>query len=144
LIYDSSLPKDIKSPFEFEIKKSRGQIYRFAVQARTPDRKTSSLSEEIEVLGPSKILPPISVTKLATVTDGVELEWKFSSDVADLLGFRILLDGDILLNESVVYKDQRSVLLPEISSGKHVISLIAVTVFGLESRPSIPKNLIIP
>ena len=144
LIYDSSLPKDIKSPFEFEIKKSRSQIYRFAVQARTPDRKTSSLSEEIEVLGPSKILPPVSVTKTAFVTNGVELVWNFSADVADLLGFRILLDGDVLLDENKISKGQRSVLLTEISSGKHTVSLIAVTVFGLESTPSIAKNLIMP
>ena len=144
LIYDSSLPKDIKSPFEFEIKKSRGQLYRFAVLARTPDRKTSLLSNEIEVLGPSKILPSASITQIVSVDGGVEVEWKFSSEVADLLGFRILLDGDVLLSENEINQDQRSVLLTEIDSGKHTVSLIAVTVFGLESRPSFPKNIIMP
>ena len=144
LIFDSSYPRDLSTPFRIEVKKSRGQIYHFAVQARTASRITSPLSNEIEILAPSKILPPISITKISAVNDEVLIEWKFADGIADMQGFKILVDGVEFIPEGGTTLAQRASVLKGLPSGKHTISIIAVTQFGLEGRPSISKNIIIP
>jgi hypothetical protein len=143
LIYDSSYPKDLQSPFEIEVYKSRSQLRHFAIQARAEDRSTSMLSNEVEILTPSKSLPPISISKIEIIEDQVKLAWDFNKEIADLKGFRILLDGNLLLTEDEVFKDLRSILVDKPVAGKHALSIIAVTTFELEGRPSTPRNFLV-
>ncbi|MEN8251067.1 MAG: fibronectin type III domain-containing protein [Bacteroidota bacterium] len=134
LIYDSSLPKEITSPYLIEVVRSRSEKSHFAVLARNSARENSNLSNEIEVITPTRKLPPISITSISSGEKIVNLEWRFSRDVLDLKGFRILVDDKVMLTEDKISSGQRAIKLENISEGKHTVEIIAVTDFDIEEQ----------
>lgn len=143
LIYDSSLPGEVSSPYLIEIIKSRSEKRKFAVLARNSDRKNSDLSNQVEVLTPSLRLPPVSINSISNEEDGIKIDWRFSDSILDLDGFIILIDNEPVLTENEVNRDLRSFRLDNISKGRHEVKIIAVTSFNVESDPSISKTITI-
>ena len=143
LIYDSSFPHELKSPFEIEVKRIRGELKHFAIQAISTERKTSSLSNEIELITPTIILPPINITKLEVVANEVNLDWKFSDEIVDLNGFEILVDSEVYLSENEVNKEKRATILKGLAPGKHYVIITAITQYGLQ-KSTYKKSFLIP
>ena len=141
LAHDSSIDPLTTNNYDFEIKKSRSDIYHFAVQAITENREKSALSNQVDVVSPSTSLPPISIWPIEKVDNDVVIYWDYGNDIADLAGFRVYNNGTLIADENTVDKQTKSYRARELESGNYRFAIEAVTQFGLVSKRSREMNM---
>ena len=141
LAHDASIDPITGSTYDFEIKKTRSDTYHFAVQAMTADRQKSELSNQVAVVSPSSKLPPISIWPIEKVDNDVIIYWDYSTEIADLSGFRVYQNGALVADESVVSRTAKNHRLRNLSAGNYQFTIEAVTQFGGVSTRSKAINM---
>ena len=136
LIYSYSFAQPITSPYLIPIKSSLSKVQHFSVQAMGAARTKSALSNTVEVITPSKRLPPIRILSANQVENGVQLDWHFSKEVLDLKGFRVEVVGNQLISETELSADLRSYLIEGLEAGTHQIRIRPITIYGIEGEYS--------
>jgi hypothetical protein len=143
LAHDTSIAPITTTGYDYELKKSRSGIYHFAVQAMTEARLKSVLSNQIEVVSPSTSLPPISIWPIEQIGNDIVIYWDYSNDIADLAGFRVYNNGVLTADENTVTQNNRSYRVRDLDAGDYRLSIEAVTRFGLVSKRSSERKMIV-
>ncbi len=89
-------------------------INKFCVSAVNGNGTESGLSDTVTVVISNVFLPRPQLSKIETGNDGTLLEWQYPQ-VAELKGFRIYRNKQLVANEDVVGRGARSYSFPELS-----------------------------
>lgn len=130
LARESSIGIVEDSQFEFKIYRSRSRVYYFAVSAITERSKESGLSEVIEVVVPSDNIPPLNIWPIAKEEQQVILNWQYPENIADLEGFNIYRNGELI---ETIPLDDRTWRSEDLDVGTYDYQVEAITTFGVSS-----------
>ncbi|MDH5367489.1 MAG: hypothetical protein OEW67_10910 [Cyclobacteriaceae bacterium] len=131
--------------YNFTIKNNYSSKYRFAIIGvqNFPNVKRSLLSDTIEVITPSIVLPNIEIKELKSRGENIILKWEYDYSIADLKGFRVYVNGNIFADENKISSNTDQLYFSYKENGEFIFQLSAVTNSGLESRLSQQKMIAI-
>jgi len=140
VVKDSSLGKITAESTEYTIHKNSSARYYFAISAVNGNYEESPLSNKIEIVVPSMSLPFIDIWPLAQEGNAITLNWKYSNEIADLAGFRLFQNGELIANESTIDETNRQWVVTNLEPGKYSFEMMAISESGVESERSKPRT----
>lgn len=131
VVYDTS--------YLYPISNVRGAKYRFALMGlkNFPKVERSEVSDVVEILVPSTEIPHVQLNKVKQGAGKLIVNWNYPNDIADLSGFKIFLNGELLTE---IPSDKRVVEYEVGETGTYIFQVRAYT-NNIESKPS-QKRLI--
>jgi hypothetical protein len=144
LYYEESLPLIVGNSQRYEVYNLKSNVFRFAVAAVSKYNAVGHFSYTIQVPTPSVSLPtPVIYPYSIDTAQRVMLSWNYDA-IADLKGFRIYKNGNMVSSEYELKKDTRSFVTPPLKLGDtYLFTLQAVTENGIESERSIARDIYI-
>ncbi|MDH5366491.1 MAG: fibronectin type III domain-containing protein [Cyclobacteriaceae bacterium] len=139
VVKDNSLGKITTENVEYVVFKNLSSKYSFAISAVNDNYQESPLSDKISVIVPSKSLPFINIWPVEQDNNTITLNWKYPTDIADLAGFRLYQNGEIIMNESILEGGIRQHVLSILDPGIYTFEIVAISESGLESNKSKPR-----
>lgn len=136
LIYNAALNKNVSSPMKIPVRTFAGTKETYAIQAMDEKRNKSDLSNTVEIITPSKRLPQPTIGSVEAVSGKRILNWSYSDSHMDLKGFKILINGEEVLDDNEVTGLAREAELPISDQGVNVVTIKAISIYGLESVES--------
>ena len=126
-----------QTKYDYKILSQIGQHYEFKVCAvqNFPDVIRSEFSNIVAVDVPSQHLSMVNINNPRVKKNTATISWTYSTTAADFQGFILYLDEE----ELKVKKEEREYVINDISSGKHIVQIVAYTESGLRSRMSNKK-----
>lgn len=125
--------------YKYEIKEQYGRDYHFAIRLIN-DGSESEMSDTVRILVPSKVIPRLTIWPIDKQENIVTLNWNYPDGIGDLTGFRLYQNGELIVNEDSLTKDQRTWRSAELTPGSYSYEIEAVTSFGLRSSISRSVN----
>lgn len=122
--------------YNYLVEGGTGREYKFNVKYEDTDNSPSDYTDTITVVIPSKKLPFVTVWPFSVEENDLSFEWHFPNDIADLKGFRVFLNNELVHNENVIDGAQRSWLIEDLEAGVYELEIQAVSESGITSKYS--------
>lgn len=136
---EANLPIIKTNHFNYHVDKTNGAEYRFAIAAIDKEKNLSKLSDTIKVLTPTKFLPNLNIWPVEKNQNSITLNWNYPNNISDLAGFRIYMNDQLIVDESILKSNQNSWISDRLQPGKYTFQMTAVSVFGNTSKKSKPR-----
>ncbi len=125
----------------YTINYGKGQRYDFAVSAIGKNLVESELSDTASVRVPSQQLPYPRIENVAVDSNRVKLFWDYP-EIADLKGFRVFQNGNMVASEFELNKAVRQFSTPSLKwNTTYGFTIQAVTETGVESPISVTRSV---
>ena len=131
--YEQAIGIVDSSAIIYEIYKTRSTDHYFAIRAIDVKDNQSELSDIISIITPSSKIPPIRIYPFSKEGNSAILNWQYPDDIADLSGFNIYLNGQLL---TTVEAQIRSWQSNELEAGAYQYSIEAITESNVSSGVS--------
>ena len=130
-----------QTKYDYKILSQTGQHYEFKVCAvqNFPEVIRSEFSNTVAVDVPSQHLSMVNINNPRVKKNTATISWTYNTTAADFRGFILYLDEE----ELKVKKEEREYVINDISSGKHIVQIVAYTESGIRSKMSNKKFIII-
>ena len=133
-----------KDSYTFFAEHGSASIIKFSVTALGKTNAESAMSDTVSVEVPSLDLPAIDFINGFTNGNRAVLQWKYP-EIADLKGFRLYKDKQLIAGEQTLTKDKREFTTEELEKGTtHQFTIIAVSESNIESPVSALVPVVIP
>lgn len=144
LYLEGSLPLIKQNNFRYEVFNKKAGTYRFTIAAVNKYKAVGHFSDTIIVNTPSVELPvPVIYPYSLDTARKVTLEWTYDS-LADLKGFRVYQNGNMVASEFELKRDARKFVSPPLKlNDTYLFTIQAVTNGGEESERSMPRDIYI-
>ena len=143
LARETEIPLISENFYEYPVNDYLRGNWKFAVSAVSKSGDEGKLSDTVTVLVPSKSIPPVNKWNIEVQNGRARLNWQYTSEVADLKGFRIYRDGELMADEQELKRDTRNWVSPALEPGKrYLFEIMAVSSFGLESKKTFDAIMI--
>ncbi len=121
-----------------------GGSYRFFVSAVNKSNTEGIAGDTVALFLPSTELPVPVIARATPSNDGVTIHWLYP-EIADLKGFRLYRNKQILAGENVLGKNAREYLASDAEPGAtYDFTIVAVAENGVESVLSAPVTVTLP
>jgi hypothetical protein len=138
-----SIPMIKGNAYRYKIFNTKSIDYRFAIAAVSRYKTVGHTSDTIGVLAPTVILPIPIIYPYSLDTGRVTLQWKYDA-IADLKGFRVFQNGNMVASEYELKKDARMFVTPVLKfNDTYLFTIQAVTERGIESPLSMARDIYI-
>lgn len=124
----------------YDIYRSKSAVYKFAVSASNSSHEESLMSDTLTIIFPSKSLPFVNIWPVSKQDNKVTLNWKYPDDIADLAGFRLYQNGELVFNQQILTSELRTWEIEELSAGTYTYELEAISLSGVTSEKSKPRT----
>ncbi len=124
----------------YEIYRSKSAVYKFAVSASNAAHQESGLSDTLTITVPSESLPFVNIWPISKEENNITLNWKYPEDIADLAGFRLYQNGELILNQETLTSELRTWKVEELATGTYAYELEAISLSGVTSDKSKPRT----
>ena len=141
VVREASIDPVTVESYTYPVYRDRAAGYSFAVSAVNDQNEESPLSEKVTVTVPSKSLPFINIWPIAKEGNIVTLNWKYDTDIADLAGFRLYQNGELIANENELNASARQWVSPQLEAGNYTYEILAVSISEVQSERSEPRKL---
>ncbi|MBS2213781.1 fibronectin type III domain-containing protein [Carboxylicivirga mesophila] len=122
--------------YNYLVEGGTGRKYKFNVKYQDTDNSPSDYTDTITVVIPSKKLPFVTIWPFSVEENDLSFEWRFPNDIADLKGFRVFLNNELVRNENDIDAAQRSWLIEDLEAGDYELEIQAVSESGVTSKRS--------
>lgn len=129
--------------YNYLIEGGTGRLYKFNVKYENTDGSPSDYTDTISVVIPSKKLPFVTIWPFSVEENKLSFEWRFPNDIADLKGFRIFLNNEIIRDENEINANQRELLIENLEAGEYELEIQAVSESGVTSKRSQKRTITI-
>ena len=107
------------------------------------DNEAGPQAKALTVLVPTVKLPLINVWPVALEENKVTLNWQYPEGIADLAGFQVYQNNQLVARPAAISPDARQWVSPPLQPGKYEFRIQAITQSGLTSTQSAPKTFTI-
>ena len=121
----------------YEIYKTRSTNHYFAIRAVDNKDNQSKMSGIVYIKTPSSKIPPINIYPFSKEGNTTILNWEYPDDIADLSGFNIYLNGQLLTTVDAQVRAWQS---NELQPGSYQFSIEAITESNVSSGISQARN----
>ena len=141
MYWENSLPLIRQSQYRYEVFNNNATNYRFCIAAVSKYKAVGSFSDTITIQAPTVSLPVPVIYPYTVDSAKVTLNWNYPG-LADLKGFRIYQNGNLVANEFQLLKGVNRFISPQLQQGAtYRFALKAVTENGVESDLSIQREV---
>ena len=128
-----------KNSFTYVIDHGTAYNYKFCVSSVNKNNVESALSDTVFVRIPSVELPVPIITKVFTDGGKAIIQWEYP-DIADLKGFKLFQNKNIIAGENEINKNQRVFTTTKLENGSFQFNIQAVAENGVTSELSVPSS----
>lgn len=108
--------------------------WQIAVRAIDQKGNEGERSAPITILVPSKEIPAVGSIDLKNDNSKALISWNYYAEsVPDLAGFRLYQNGQLIANEDQIKASKRTWTTSELSDGKNIFAIEAITLSGISS-----------
>lgn|GEM_PF-1395011 len=126
-------PKVITNQYDFEVNNPIAANYKFCVSAVSRNKVESINSLPAGIASHSANLPAVQITKILADGNSVALSWDGYPAIADLMGFRIIMNGQPMSPDTLLLPATRTITIPNVGPGIDTFAVQALTETGVES-----------
>lgn len=136
---EANLPLITDNYYTYKVDKQNGAKYDFAIAACDREKNLSSISDTTSILTPTTNLPHMNIWPVDKNQNRVTLNWRYPTNIADLAGYRVYMNTQLVADESVLDAEARTWISPELPAGKYTFRMEAVSLFNVTSNKSKPR-----
>ena len=126
------------SSFKYEVSNYQSADYFFSITAVSQFNQESLITDTLKVNSPTYTVPNIKIWPFTVDSNQITLNWNYAY-FSDLKGYRLYIDGKLLLDERVLTPElQRHVLKAMEYNKQFTFEIESVTMSGKTSRRSYP------
>lgn len=138
LLYQSDIGLVKSSSFKYEVSNYQSADYFFSITAVSQFNQESLITDTLKVNSPTYTVPNIKIWPFTVDSNQITLNWNYAY-FSDLKGYRLYIDGKLLLDERVLTPElQRHVLKAMEYNKQFTFEIESVTMSGKTSRRSYP------
>lgn len=143
MYWENSVPLIEQSTYRYEVFNNNATQYKFIIAAVSKYKAVGAFSDTVVVQTPTASLPKPVIYPYTVDSAKVTLNWTYP-DVADLKGFRVYQNGNLVASEFQLQKGINKFLSPQLQIGAtYKFAIRAVTEGGVESDLSIQREVFI-